>query len=383
MNALFALFIVLLIFSIGDVIASKTKALISMMLAGAIIFMIAFWCGLPKTIFVDSGLLPFAGITISMFLAHIGSTIKIRDFIREWKTVVVVFFGTIAIAFGVFFIGQLFMDRYYALAGAPVLAGGMVAYLIMSELGEILARPEVAVFAVLILTFQNFIGVPVASFFCKKEGLRVRDEFRAGNLTAANQEAAAVKKLVTLPEFLSTPNFILCKLALVGYISSILAAKTGVSILIFSLILGVVFSELGIIEENALTKANGFGFVVAGAIVTIFAGLVNTTPEMVASMIFPLIMVLVIGTICCSIAAIIVGKVVNFSWQLSIGLAMTAFFGFPGTYLISTEVANASGDTPEERKAVLDSIMPKMVIAGIVSVSVVSGLIAGVMVKWI
>ena len=111
MNALLALFVIFLIFSVGDFVASKTKALVSMMLFAAVVFMVAFWTGLPKTIFDDSGLSAFAGVTISMFLVHIGTTIKIRDFAREWKTVVIVLFSTIAIAMGVYFVGKLFIDR--------------------------------------------------------------------------------------------------------------------------------------------------------------------------------------------------------------------------------------------------------------------------------
>lgn len=384
MNALLALFVIFLIFSVGDYVASKTKALVSMMLFAAVVFMVAFWCGLPKTIFDDSGLSAFVSVTISVFLAHIGTTIKIRDFAREWKTVVIVLFSTIAIAMGVYFIGKLMIDRYYALVGAPILAGGMVAYFVMNGVSEVLGRADVSVFAVLVLVFQSFIGVPVASYFCKKEGLRVRDEFRAGTLQlgCAGSETARKPLLPPIPEKYNTANVILCKLALVGYVSVLLGKATGVSMLIFALVLGVILREIGFLDEAALTKCNGFAFVLAGATCSVFSGLVNTTPAMVASMIVPLLIVLAIGLVCCTIVAVVMGRVVHFSWQLSIGLAVTAFFGFPGTYLISSEVARASGDTPEECAAVMESIMPKMIIAGIVSVSVVSGLLAGIMVKW-
>ena len=63
--------------------------------------------------------------------------------------------------------------------------------------------------------------------------------------------------------------------------------------------------------------------------------------------------VMAIGLVCCTVVAIVIGKAVHFSCQFSIGLAVTAFFGFPGTYLISNEVARASGDTPEECAAVM------------------------------
>ena len=165
MNALVALGLVFLIYSIGDFIADKTKTFVSMLLACAVIFTAGFWLGLPKTIFADSGLIAFAKITICMFLIHIGTAIKINDFVKEWKTVFVTFFATLAVAGGVFFIGRLFIDAYYALVGAPVLAGGVVAYLVMSPIGDVLGRPDIKVFAVLVLVFQNFVGIPIAFFF--------------------------------------------------------------------------------------------------------------------------------------------------------------------------------------------------------------------------
>lgn len=168
MNALIALAIIFFIYSIGDFIADKTKAFVSMLLVCAIIFTVGFWCGLPKSIFVDSGLIPFAKLTVCMFLIHIGTAIRIRDFLQEWKTVFVTLFATTAVAGGVFFIGRLFTDSYYALVGAPVLAGGVVAYLIMAPIGDLLQRPDIQVFAILVLVLQNFVGIPIASYFCKK-----------------------------------------------------------------------------------------------------------------------------------------------------------------------------------------------------------------------
>lgn len=77
MNALLALALVFLVYSIGDFIADKTKAFVSSLLVCAIIFTVGFWLGLPKTIFADAGLIPFAKITICMFLIHIGTAIRL------------------------------------------------------------------------------------------------------------------------------------------------------------------------------------------------------------------------------------------------------------------------------------------------------------------
>ena len=61
----------------------------------------------------------------------------------------------------------------------------------------------------------------------------------------------------------------------------------------------------------------------------IFVGLTNTTPGMLLGMIAPLLVVLAVGTVSCSVIAVIVGRIVHFDWRLSIAMAVTAFFGFP------------------------------------------------------
>jgi hypothetical protein len=61
-------------------------------------------------------------------------------------------------------------------------------------------------------------------------------------------------------------------------------------------------------------------------------------------------------------------------------LGLTCTFGFPTTMLMSKEVAKAIGSTDEERIAIENYILPKMVTAGFVTVTITSVLIAGVVV---
>lgn len=385
MDSILAMFYVFFIYSIGDFIADKTKAFISMFLVSATLFTISFWCGVPRTLFVDSGLLPFAKITICMAMIHIGSSIQFQDFLKEWRTVIVALGATFAICFGVYFLGRLFIDPYYALMSAPIMAGATISYLIMAPMADVLGRPDIQIFGVLILVTQSFIGIPLSSFFCKKEGDAYIERFRAGTLPKEEktERKQAFRQLFHIPEKFSTPNLIICKLALISYLCAILGKVTGINWMIFGLLAGVFFHALGLVEENCLTKANGFTFVMASIFTMIFAGLTQTTPQMLLSMIRPLSIILVLGAVLCILSAVLIGRLVHFGWKLSIGLAAAAFFGFPGTYLISMEVAHACGKTEEEVKAVWDYMMPKLIISGIVSVSVVSGLIGSFMVKWV
>ncbi len=384
MNPYLAFFYVFLIYTIGDFIADKTKAFISMFLVSATLFTVSFWLGVPRTLFVDSGLLPFTKITVCMAMIHIGSSIRFKDFLQEWRTVIIALFATFGICFGVFYIGRLLIDPYYALMSAPIMAGATISYLIMVPMAEVLQRPDIQVFGVLILVTQSFIGIPMASFFCKKEGDRYIAAYRKQQQTVTQAaEAVEEKPWIRLPEKWSTPNMILCKLGLISYLCFLLSKATGINMLIFGLLAGVFFHAIGLVEENCLVKANSFSIIIAAVFTLIFAGLTKTTPQMLISMIGPLLIILVLGAILCVISSIIVGRLVHFDWKLSIGLASAAFFGFPGTFLIANEVANASGKTIEEKEVVRNYMMPKLIISGIVSVSVVSGLIGSIMVHWI
>ena len=62
-----------------------------------------------------------------------GTTIKLKNILKEWKTVVTVLCSTVAICLGVYFIGSLFIKKDMALMGTPILGGGVVAFLVMRD----------------------------------------------------------------------------------------------------------------------------------------------------------------------------------------------------------------------------------------------------------
>lgn len=391
MNGLYALTIILVVYAIGDFIATKSKAIISMLFVASILFAIGFWNGLSATIFQDSTLQLFASVTVGLMLVHMGTTIKLKELVAEWKTVVLVLCSTIGICLGVYFIGQLVIERYEALIAAPIVGGGVVAFLVMSEALQ-KAGSNVVLFGSMVLILQGVIGFPIASILCKKEALRLRGMIRNGQLIAdavegANGEAkkSKLKFIPDVPEKYRGANFMLAKLAIVACLAQYLANLTGnkVNMLVICLLLGVLFHEFGFLEEGAMEKANGFTFVIGAVLTNVFANLANTTPGQLVSMIKPMIIIFVIGLASCALISIIIGKIFGESWYMSFALGVTALFGFPGTYIVPSEVAKAVGETEEEQHIILQHIMPRMLIAGMASVSIVSVLFAGVMVNWI
>lgn len=390
MTAVLASAVVFVIFAIGDLISTKTKAIVSSLLVASVLFLAGFWTGIfPATLFADSTLLSVAGLFVCMLLVHLGTIIKLRDFAAQWRTVIVAAVACVCISLGVYFIGSLIIDKALALTGAPILSGGVVATLLMSEMATNAGRPEVAVFATLVMCAQGFVGYPVASLCLKSEAKRIKRSIDSGevDITIANTatSAQARKKLIpTIPDKYNGPNLVIAKVVLVALLSVWVSSlfNDAVNKLVWCLVFGVLFKEIGFLDEDAMGKANATGILMPIITLSIFTNLASATPEMVGSMIVPLLVIIVIGVVCFSVSSILVGKLFHYSWQMSIAIGSSCLFGFPGTFILSNEASSATGETPEEERYINNEIMPKMLVSGMVTVSITSVLIAGVMSGW-
>lgn len=390
MTAILSAAVIFVVFAAGDMISAKTKAIVSMLLVASVVFLAGFWTNIfPSTLFADSTLLSMAGLLVTMLLVHLGTTIKLRDFGAQWRTVIISALACVAISVAVYFLGQLIVDRGFALVGAPILSGGVVATLQMTEMANNASRPELAVFATLVMCAQGFVGYPVASLCLKSEAKRLKRDIDAGSVTLAPVNAAQTatrKKLIpALPAKYNTPNTIIAKVILVALLSTWVSSlfHDAVNKLVWCLIFGVLLKELGFLDEDALGKANATGIVMPIITLSIFTNLASATPEMVGSMVVPLLVCVVIGTIAFSLASILVGKLFGYSWQMSMAIGSSCLFGFPGTVIISNEVSESTGTTEEEKAYISAQIMPKMLVAGMVTVSITSVLVAGIMCKWL
>lgn len=394
MLPILATFVILLVFGVGDMVATKTKAIVSMLFLSSVIFLAGFWTGIfPTTMFDDSTLLLVSGVLVTMLLVHMGTTIKLRDFADQWKTVIIAAAACIAISLGIYFLGGLIVsDKNYVIVGAPILSGGVVATLTMQDAAKAIGNVELGVFAALVMVVQGFVGYPVCSLCLRSEAKRVRRLVESGQelkgVTAKITSAGAVTKkrlIPPLPDKYNGANIMMAKVALIGWLATIFATwfsgliGFNVSSLIFALIFGLICKELGFLEEGPMGKAGADGFMLVVVTLSIFTNLAQSTPDMVAGMLWPLLVVVVTGSITFLVISTLVGKIFGVSWQMSCAIGSTCLFGFPGTYIVTNEVVNATANNDQEKQLMLDHMMPKMLIAGMVSVSITSILIAGYM----
>ena len=391
MDSLLAVTIVLLIFALGDFISYKTKSIVCMMFVASVVFLLGFWFGLPKTIFEDAYLLSFGSLMIAFLITHMGTLMSFEDLKKQWKTVLISISAVAGIGVFLFFVGTPIIGKEYAVASAPPISGGVVAAIIMGDTAKAKGLESIAVFATLLVVVQGFFGYPVASFLLNKEAKKLVKDFRKTGLEIAStkdeevsQPPSTKRKLVPeLPKDLQTSFIILAKLSLVALLGFKLSELTNGIIhkYVMCLLVGVVGREIGFLEESIMTKANSFGLALLGITAVVVGNLSTATPEMLLSILFPMITSLVLGLIGIAIFSAIAGKILGYSIEISIAIGTSALFGFPGTYLLSNEVANANGKTEEERQFLLNEILPKMLVAGFMTVTIASVVLAGVMAK--
>ena len=395
MQGILSFTFVLVTFAIADIIAIKTKSIVSSMFTCSVIFIIGFWLGIPQTLFSDSSLYVIGAMLITSLLVHMGTMISLKQLKAQWKTVLIASGAVVGIAALVLLIGPMLMGQNESLVAAPVISGGVIAALKMQEsmMASGVSNAEaLAVFATVLMVIEGFVGYPLASFMLRKEAKRIKKELDAGTYVPEEvKEEAETKRLIPAPkEEIDSENFYLAKTAIVALLATLAAAGleklTGVNIIdknIMSLLFGIIAHELGFLESGILVKGNALGLGMAALMTVVFASLANATPDVLLEILPAIIISQILGVLGYVIFSLIVGKLLKVSPYLSIAIGSTANYGFPGTYVISKEVSKVIGETEEEKEIILDAILPKMLVGGFVTVSIASGFLASIVAAFI
>ncbi len=387
---LFSLAVFAIIFGVGDYVSNKTKGLISTIVVGCLIYLVGFWTGVIPTDSLTSTNLPAVMSTfgIALMITNLGTMINIEDLLREWKTVVIALVGLVGLAVGSFTIGIWLFGKVYSLAAASPISGGIIAGIITNEYAVAANRPEIGGFAMLLVGFQMFIGMPITSFILKKEANKM---LKSGNLSNAlenKKKSINIKFIPDMPKSMQTDTIYIAKLAIVAVLAAFVAQLTIIPgskpvnyILnpnIAYLIFGILFTEIGFLDKHCLSKAGSMGILMLGIISILPGSLVTITPKVFLSMVYPIVGTLVLAVIFISIFSVIMGKILGYTPGISIAIGLTAMVAYPGTQIITEEVVKGLDATDEEKKAIMNNLLPKMLVGGFVTVTIASVVFAGI-----
>lgn len=395
MSLIVAFIIVAGSMAIGDIVSTKTRAFIPSIFVTAVLFLIGFWTFFPKDIIVMAGI-PIGLVLMSIYLllVHMGTMISLKELAAEWRTIVIALSGLIGMCAVLLTVGISLVGRETIIIATPPLAGGIVAALMMSEAATAKGLTSLAVLAIIMVAMQGFFGYPLTALSLKKEGLRLLDIYRNNKEELAklnskqvsngkDQEKSKLQFIPPLGKKYQTTFILLTKTALVAGAALAFAGLMNniVSAYIICLLFGVVAAEIGFLERKPITKSNSFGYLMLALMAYVFAQLSGATPEMLKGIAGSLVLIIIIGVIGLGLISMIVGKLLGYTKEMSLALSLTALIGFPPNYILTEEAAKSLAETPEENEFLMNQMLPKMLVGGFTTVTIVSVILAGIFTK--
>lgn len=394
-NPILAFTIVMLVWTISDYVAKRTKSLLSSLFVASIIFLIGFLTGFfPEDLLASSSLLGLAGVVVGFIIVHLGTMISLDDFKAQWKTFLIGVSTVVGIGLALLLAGFLFGPRIsgsaadgfaqridFVVAGTGALSGGTISVLIVQEAALGIGLTSIAIFPVLIAALQGLVGFPITSLLLRREAARLKGEYRAGNLAPVEvKDTADAGPRSKLPAaLLTTPGTLFCIGIVVLVSLGINNLTNGVlNTFVVALLFGIGLRTAGIFKPSALAGIDAFGLMMLAIMILVFAPLATVKPSDVAELAFPLLIVFVFGVAGIAIFSALVGKVLGYSIPMSVSIGLTSLFGFPGTMILSQEAAKGAGESPEEVAAIEHEILPKMIIAGFATVTITSVVITSI-----
>jgi MFS family permease len=393
MDPVVATLIVLAIISLGEIMSIWTRAKVPTLLVVTIVIFALFETGIvPKNIIEASTFAVVGAVLQPALLVHMGTMIPMKVMKSQYKAVLITLIGLVFSILFILLIIPLIFNYSTAVAGAGPLTGGLIAYLVTAEALQKAGLASLIAIPIIVLTLQGLVGMPLTSLLLRRHGLKIRRSMDAGTYTAATVALDEVgekdipdeetKKRTLIPEKYLQSSFILLFMIFIGGAIAIgLENLTGISYSLFGLAIGIFGAYIGFYPARVLEKANGFSIAMVGLVFIVLASLASTTLENILSVLPAVATIIVIGTIGLIIGGYIGSKIFKWDPNKGISVVLTAMYGFPGDYLISQEVSRSIGRTKEEEEAILNEILPPMLIGGFTSVSVGSVVIASILVQ--
>ncbi|QIK70618.1 hypothetical protein G7062_10020 [Erysipelothrix sp. HDW6C] len=386
MNPVLAFTAVMLIWTVSDIIAKRTKSLLSSLFVASVIFLIGFKTNfIPADILQSSSLLTLGTTVLGFIIIHIGTMISIKELKSQWKTVVIGVSAIIGITVALLVFGPMFESLNYAIAAIGGISGGTISIIMVQDAALALGLVSVAVLPVLISAFQGIIGFPLTSIILKKEAQRLQKEYRNGTLEVVEVVAKEDGSKTMLPAAFQTTAGTLFIVGVVMLLATYISGLTGgiLNTFIVALILGVALREFGILKANILNGIDAYGLMMLSIMIIIFGPLSTISVTDLVELIIPLTLSFLVGVTGSIVFASIAGKLLGYSPLMAIAVGLTSLYGFPGTMILSQEAAKSVGTDEAEIQAIESQILPKMIIAGFSTVTITSVFVTGLIVTLI
>ncbi len=370
----------------GEAVAKLTKGFVPMALLVTLLLVALFWTGVfPPNIVEAVGITAVLFALVSALLvANLGTLINRKEMAAQWRTVLIALMGIVAIIAICLTIGAAVFGWNNAVAAAPPLTGAAIATAMVRTAAEAAGNQQALVIAIVCMALQGIIGYPLTALCLRKEAQALCAAYKNGTLKApAAQDANAGKA-----QKASSTNLILLKLGLIAVVAYLLQLATAaigfsISMYVWAMLLGFLAHELGFLETDCLTKANAYGLCITIIMLYLFGGLAGNDMNTILSAFGVSGALVVMSAAGMAAMAFAASKIFKRSFWISYAIILNAFLGFPINVILVNEALDINTGDPEERAAVSSELMPPMLVGSFVCVTIVSVIIAGVLVNYI
>ena len=170
--------------------------------------------------------------------------------------------------------------------------------------------------------------------------------------------------------------------AFFAWIATTIGSLTGVNYGIWALLLGALCNSIGIAPPKLLDQSKSTGIMMIAMFGAIIPALAKVSLSDIGTLLFQVVVIFA-----AAVAGIFLAGWILPTWKicgsrnLAIGIGVEQFLGFPTNVVLVREIATTTGKTEQERDYIESKLGTPYVIAGFATVTVVSVLIAGIIVE--
>lgn len=384
-NMYFYLMVVVLVFALGDMIGHFTKGKLSGMMMVMLLFLVAFLAGiLPGDIIDQAGLTKLAQAATGMVLFNMGTTINIKQMIREWRVVLMAALCMVVSCLTMCLVIPI-IGKDTVLVGMPVINGAAMATSLMTTAATERGLTTAAALCAVIYSVQKFVGAPIASAMGMKYARKLVVDFRkdpAGHMAAlkAKQRGTTSSKAMFYETHkdIFTSNVCIAIVCVGAWVGRCLGTITPINYSIWCLLLGSVSGLGGYVPPKPLQKGGAYGLMMIAVFGSIIPSLAKVSLNDLGTMAFQTVVLFV-----AAVAGIFLIGYVLPGWKLvgdrdlAVGIGVEQFLGFPSNVVICREVSEAIGETDDERTYIDETLSVPYVLGGITVVTILSVALAG------
>ncbi len=352
----FYLALVVVIFALGDLISHITKGRLS-------------------------------GLMMVMLLFNMGTTVNLRQLIREWRTVALAVLLTGSACVAMLIVGAPLIGAETVWIGMPSVNGATIATSLMSEAAIANGMPEAAAMCAVICAVQRLVGTPIASAMGRRYAVKLLKEYRQdpqavrGLLTAGQGGGAHRERepFYLRHKALFTSNVQIAITCTGAFLARFLGSCTPIDYSIWALLLGLLSGLGGYLPPKPLQNGNAYGLILIAVFGSIIPALGGVSIQDLGAMALQIAVLFAAacGGIFLSGWLLPAWKLVG-SRDLAAGIGAMQFVGFPSNVVICREVSEAVGQTEEEKRLIDEALSVPYVVGSITVVTILSVVLAGI-----